>query len=237
MSTFPKAAIKEILEALDHKNDALWTDDGSPLVSEIQRLANDKTITRGQISDASPGFVRKTKDSVTEDVQPGDEPNLFDDAPGGGGVVVEAKNTTIIGPGPLDVQTEDDGFETEEEERERIKVIAKQRVSDAELALTDAKTHTAEAYRAERQAEQRLTRALQQYSAKFPPMSAAENIKQHHARQQELLRERVTGSRFEPNSVLNPVDASLMDRKRNNGRNGKGPTPAPYLPRKAAVNY
>src|ERR1019366_8202082 len=99
MSTFPKEAIKEILQALDHKNDALWTDDGSPLVSEIQRLANDKTITRGQISDASPGFVRKTKDSVTEDVQPGDEPNLFDDAPGG--VVVEAKNTTIIGPGPL----------------------------------------------------------------------------------------------------------------------------------------
>jgi hypothetical protein len=240
MSTFPKEAIKEILQALDHKNDALWTDDGSPLVSEIQRLANDKTITRGQISDASPGFVRKTKDSVTEDVQPGDEPNLFDDAPGGGGVVVvEAKNTTI---GPVsEVQTEDDGFEgdfeTEEEEREYIKAIAQQRVRDAELALTDAKTHTAEAYRAERQAEQRLTRALQQYSAKFPPMSAAENIKQHHARQQELLRERVTGSRFEPNSALNPVDASLMDRKRNNGRNGKGPTPAPYLPRKAAVNY
>ena len=239
MSTFPKAAIKEILEALDHKNDALWTDDGSPLVSEIQRLANDKTITRGQISDASPGFVRKTKDSVTEDVQPGDEPGLFDDAP----VVEEAKNTRVKNTTIVtvsEVQAEDGGFETEEEERERIKVIAKQRVSDAELALSEAKTHTAEAYRAERQAEQRLTRALTQYSAKFPPMSAAENIKQHHARQQELLRERVTGSRFEPNSALNPVDATLMDRKRNNGRNGQGPrgqAPAPFLPRKAAVNY
>lgn len=234
MSTFPKAAIKEILEALDHKNDALWTDDGSPLVSEIQRLANDKTITRGQISDASPGFVRKTKDSVTEDVQPGDEPSDLGDLP------VEVKSTIhklMQEPGPLDVQTEAEGFETEEEERERIKVIAQQRVRDAEQALTDAKSQTAEAYRAERQAEQRLTRALQQYSAKFPPMSAAENIKQHHARQQELLRERVTGSRFEPNSVLNPIDATLMDRKRNNGRNGRGPTPAPYLPRKAAVNY
>jgi hypothetical protein len=235
MSTFPKEAIKEILQALDHKNDALWTDDGSPLVSEIQRLANDKTITRGQISDASPGFVRKTKDSVTEDVQPGDEPSNLSDLP------VEVKNTIHkLMQEPDPVLEENDGFETEEEERERIKVIAKQRVSDAELALSDAKTNTAEAYRAERQAEQRLTRALTQYSAKFPPMSAAENIKQHHARQQELLRERVTGSRFEPNSALNPVDATLMDRKRNNGRNGQGPrgqAPAPFLPRKAAVNY
>jgi hypothetical protein len=229
MSTFPKEALKEILQGLDHKNDTLWTDDGSPLVSEIQRLANDKTITRGQINDASPGFARKTKDSVAEDEQPDDEIDKVD-------VVEEAKNTTIA---PV-LSESDDDFETEEEEHAHIKETAQRRVRDAELALVDAKSHTVEAYRAERQAEQRLTRALTQYSAKFPPMSAAENIQQHLARQQETLRERVMGTQFSPNSALNPVDVTLMDRRRNNGRNGKGPrgqSPAPFLPRKAAVNY
>lgn len=235
MSTFPKEALKEILQGLDHKNDALWTDDGSPLVSEIQRLANDKTITRGQINDANPGFARKMKDSVSEDVQPDDEVETagygLDLIPSSD---VEAKIGDLIGD-----DDDDDFFETEEAEHAHIKAIAQQRVSDAELALSAAKTHTVEAYRAERQAEQRLTRALTQYSAKFPPMSAAENIQQHLARQQEVLRERVTGSKFEV-SGLNPVDVTLQDRRRNNGRNGKGPrgqAPAPFLPRKAAVNY
>jgi hypothetical protein len=236
MSTFPKEALKEILQGLDHKNDALWTDDGSPLVSEIQRLANDKTITRGQINDASPGFARKTKDSVTEDVQPDDDEIVGDETGSVSDAAIAAHS--LMAP-PSSEDDEDDGFETEEEEHAHIKATAQRRVSDAELALTDAKAHTVEAYRAERQAEQRLTRALTQYSAKFPPMSAAENIQQHLARQQETLRERVTGSKFEP-STMNPVDVTLMDRRRNNGRNGKGPrgqAPAPFLPRKAAVNY
>jgi hypothetical protein len=222
----PKDAIKEVLQSLDHTNDALWTDDGSPLVAEVQRLANDKTITRGQINEAFPGFVRKTKDSVTEDEQPEDEAGET------GGIEALAPTS--------DVQAEQDGFLTDEEEHENIRGIAQRRVRDAQQALTDAKAHTAEAHRLELQAEQRLTRALQQYSAKFPPMSAAENIKQHLARQQEVLRERVTGSRFEPNAAANPVDATMMDKKRNNGRNGQGPrgqAPAPFLPRKAAVNY
>jgi hypothetical protein len=232
MSTFPKEALKEILQSLDQTNDALWTDDGSPLVSEIQRRANDTTITRGQINDALPGFARKTKDSVSEDVQPDDE----GDETGG------------IDPGPLDasvdtidpatdaLQAGEDGFETAEDEYTRIKAIAQQRVRDAEVGLSDAKTATTEAYRAERQAEQRLTRALQQYSAKFPPISEAENIQQHIAKQQEILRARVMSAQGGV-SPLNPVDVSLMDRKRNNGRNGRGPTPTGFLPRKAAVSY
>lgn len=221
MPTFPKEAIAEILQNLDNTKDELWTDDGSPLVSEIQRLANDKTITRAQINEAMPGFARKTASNET-----------------GVAPVETAKNTTIAPAS--EVQAEDDGFLTPEEEHEKIRGIAQQRVRDAELALSEAKAHTTEAYRAEKQAEQRLTRALQQYSAKFPPMTEAANIKQHLARQQEVLRERITGSRFEPNTATNPIDTTMMDRKRNNGRNGKGPqgqAPAPFLPRKASVSY
>jgi hypothetical protein len=230
MSTFPKEALKEILQSLDQTNDALWTDDGSPLVSEIQRLANDKTITRGQINDALPGFARKTKDSVSEDVQPDDEA----DQPGP--LDAPAISAETIDPATDALQAGEDGFETAEDEYTRIKAIAQQRVRDAEVGLSDAKTATTEAYRAERQAEQRLTRALQQYSAKFPPISEAENIQQHIAKQQEILRARVMSAQGGV-SPLNPVDVSLMDRKRNNGRNGRGPIPTGFLPRKAAVSY
>src|ERR1035437_2484072 len=137
MTTFPKEEIKKILEGLDQKNDALWTDDGSPLVSEIQRLADDKTITRSQITEALPGFARKSKVSLDKP----DEPGIFDDEP-----VVEAKNTHVA---PV---SDEDGFLTEEEEHERVKVIAHNRVQDAELAYVEAKAAVAEAYQAQRRA-------------------------------------------------------------------------------------
>jgi hypothetical protein len=215
---FPKEAIAEILQTLDHTNDALWTDDGSPLVSEIQRLANDKTITRAQINDALPGFVRKSADSLTEEVQPEDE--LATDE-------VREITETAAAAASEEIAPEDDGFLTEEQETARVRAIAQKRVQEAERALVDAKEAVAEAYRAERAAEQRYDRALTQYNTKFPPISAADNIKQHLARQQEMLRERVTGI-----SSLNPLDAKMQDRKRDNGRKG---APTKFLPRSLAV--
>lgn len=223
MPTFPKEAIKQILESLDHTNDALWTDDGSPMVAEIQRLANDKTITRGQINEALPGFARKTKESIAEEVQP------------------DAEN--ITDPGPLDAAaatSDEDDFDftdlTPEQDQARLRAIALARVQDAELAVSDAKEAVADAQRRVVLAEQRHTRALILFSSKFPAMSASENIQQHLARQQEILREKVTGSRFEPNTPQNPIDMRLMDRKRDNGRNKQGQTPAKFLPRSLAVS-
>jgi hypothetical protein len=220
-----KAAIAEALQSLDQKNDALWTDDGSPLVAELQRICNDKTITRAQINDALPGFARKTDDSVVEDVQPDAE------------VQPTAPNTaaaTMVAQAQVALD-EDESDLSPEQEQLRLRAIAYQRVRDAELFLAQAKETVSEAQRAVVSAEQRHDRALHLFSAKYPPMSPAENIKQHLARQQEVLRERVTGSKFEPNAAQNPVDATLMDRKRDNGRKGNAPTA--FLPRKAAVNY
>jgi hypothetical protein len=220
MATFPKEAIKQVLESLDHTNAALWTDDGSPLVSEVQRLANDKTITRAQINEALPGFARKTTDSVTEDVQPGDE--------------VEQEVQPIIEP-TSEVQAAD-GSEglSDEQEFERLRQIALARVGEAEKAISDAKDKMAEAQAEVVRAEQRHTRALTLFSSKYPPLSVAENIQRHIKSQQETLRERVTGSRFEPNQALNPLDTRMMDRKRDNGRN-KPQSQNAFLPRSLAV--
>jgi hypothetical protein len=224
----PKDAIKEALLSLDHKNDDLWTDDGSPLVSEIQRLANDKTITRAQINEALPGFARKTDDSIAEDEQPGDEDDIGGETGG-----INAASTETIAPAS-EVQADDVEL-SPEQEHERLRALAFRRVQDAEAAVRDAKDNVSKALAAVTAAEQRHSRALVLFSAKYPPLTAAANIKQHLARQQEILRERVTGSRFEPNVAQNPVDATMMDRKRNNGRNNKGQAPAKFLPRSLAV--
>lgn len=226
MPTFPKDAIKEILQSLDHTDDALWTDDGSPLVSEIQRLANDKTITRAQINDALPGFARKTDDSVAEEVQPDDEGDET------GGIETQAGGPRVA---PASEVQADDVELTPEQEQQRLRAIAFQRVQDAEKAVYDAKDNVSKAYAAVTAAEQRHARALQLFSSKYPPLTSAANIKQHLARQQELVRERVTGSRFEPNVAQNPIDATMTDRKRNNGRNNRGQTPKAFLPRSLAV--
>lgn len=225
----PKEAIKEVLLSLDHADHTLWTDDGSPLVTEIQRLANDKTITRAQINEALPGFARKTDESIAEDVQP----------------AAEGDETGGIDPNPLDevastdtIITDDPAAEdlslSPEQDQERLRGLAFQRVQDAEVALFAAKDAVSDAHAVVVKAEQRHARALQLYAAKYPPLSASENIQRHIARQQEILRERVTGSRFEPNIALNPVDAKLMDRKRDNGRNKLGKTPQTFLPRSLA---
>jgi hypothetical protein len=209
--TTPKAAISEALDQLDQKNDALWTDDGSPIVAEVQRLCNDKSITRAQINDASPGFARKMV-SLDEKTQ---EP---------------VAAIVATDPGPLDDDLEDLVGE-DEQPREMLA----RHVREAELAIQEAKKALAEAHRHVVNCERIHSKKLMLYNSKFPPISAAQNIKDHLARQQEILYERVTGEKM-PSAILqNPIDATMSDRKRSNGRNR--PAPAPYLPRKAAVNY
>lgn len=209
----PKEAIAEALQTFDHANDALWTDDGAPLVAEVARICNDTKITRQMINDALPGFARKTEESIAEDEQPGEEDEVTEAAAASEPVATvtdEIKSDEPLSP---------------EEEYQRLRAIAQRRVDDASEAVTEAKNRVSEALRKVTDAENRHTRALQLFAAKYPPLSTAANIQQHLARQQEMLRERVTGSRFEPNAAQNPIDATLMDRKRSNG--GKG---ASYLP-------
>ncbi len=186
----PKAAIAEALLQLDQKNDALWTDDGSPIVSEVQRLCNDDKITRQMINDASPGFARRMVSLDENTGQP----------------------LAAITPGAPDVAEDDDIFaEGEEPARE----ILARHVRDADLDLQEAKKVLSEAHRAVTNAERIHAKKLMLYNSKFPPITVAQNIKDHLARQQEILYERVTGQRANPAAVLqNPIDATMANRSR-----------------------
>ncbi len=211
----PKAAISEALLQLDTKDDTLWTDDGSPQVAAVQHLCNDDKITRAQINDAAPGFVRKMV-SIDENTQQPVAAVLGDET----------------GGKPL-IDEEDDMFSEGEQPRE----ILARHVREAELDIQTAKAALSEAHRAVVNAERKHAKKLMLYNSKFPPITAAQNIKDHLARQQEILFEKVTGHKPDTAILLNPIDATMSDKRRPNGRNRQSQVAAPYLPRKAALSF
>src|SRR5271156_6643845 len=56
--TTSKETIQDILSKLDITDDVNWTEDGAPALDVVQKLADDETLTRDDINDAEPGFVR-----------------------------------------------------------------------------------------------------------------------------------------------------------------------------------
>jgi len=199
-----KTAIAEALETLDHKDDNLWTDDGAPKVEAVQRICNDTKITRAQINEALPGFQRKSTTAIDEQTQ----------AP----VETKVEAPVAAAPAPAeegDVELDDilDGSGTEED----LRAIAQRSVDDAHEYVNEKRKARDQANRDVAQAEARLGRAMALFAAKFPPISAAANIKAHLAASQAALHERVTGQPIAQKA--NPIDHVLQDRKRDNGRN------------------
>lgn len=58
--------IKEALAALDHGNDEHWNEDGTPSLDMVRELTGDEAVTRQQIVDADPEFVRATTEDADE---------------------------------------------------------------------------------------------------------------------------------------------------------------------------
>ena len=163
--TTPKKAIAEILATFKNSDDTLWTEDGSPALEAVQKLAEDNTITRAQIDEAIPGFVR---------IKPGDLAKNTTIAP-----PVEAK-TTRVAPEDIDREYSDDEMRT----------ILDRRVRDAETNLLAAQKAVTEANAEVNRCQVRLQRAHADHGRQFPPITAAANIKAHLAAQIELARER-----------------------------------------------
>lgn len=51
-------ALKDALESLDPANDAQWTADGLPRMDVIEKLIDDKAVTRKDVTEADPEFCR-----------------------------------------------------------------------------------------------------------------------------------------------------------------------------------
>ena len=177
--------ITDALKMLDHTNADHWTDDGLPRTSVVQKLAGDATIKRGDIQAAAPNFTR-TKPTDAEGVAL---------TPGSGGGGIKEGNGGIdlapIEPIAPEVSATADVTESATEGREltegEVQAILTQRVRDADQALVDAVANVSEAQRIVRETQKLCNAARAELQSAFPPITAAENIKQHLARQQDRL--------------------------------------------------
>lgn len=163
------------LQKLDSGSAEHWTDDGLPRVDVVRALAKDTSITRSDINGAAPGFSRAGTDGGIKeptDVLPGElsadaEKEALNSAP-------SAENT--------DTDAEADAvLMTQDELREAMKA----KIQRAEDRVNDARTDIRDAQNALRKAETAHVRIVSDYNRQFPPISAAQAIKDHLRRNAE----------------------------------------------------
>jgi hypothetical protein len=165
--------ITAALAKLDPANNDHWTDEGFPKTGVVQRFANDQSIKRQDIQAAAPDFVRPAVKT--------DDP--FDDGP------VEHTGTEESGA-PADAAQEGNGGIADSEadndfiSEDDLKLLLQQRVEDYDNALKAARAKQAEGAKEEVQALKDLNEAKRELNAKFPPKTAAENIKEYLASEQ-----------------------------------------------------
>lgn len=164
------------LAKLDKIDDTQWTDDGLPRVNVVQALVDDPTLTRAKLNEIAPGFSRNPPVAKNE---------------GYGGAVLTASDDTIIeasGEDEFDprIEPEIDG-RGEQLSEDQVRAILTRRIGDAELRLEAARHAVNDANAELRRAEQRVQRAVSDSQRRFPPISAAANIKAHLSAQQDRL--------------------------------------------------
>lgn len=197
------AALKQVLDTLDITKDENWTDDGAPMLDVVQKLANDDSITRDQINEAAPGFVRQvgeTKTVVSESlVATGGKPKV-------------TKPTAEKPPGEDLTQRE---F-TDDEMRQ----ILDRSVRNAEAKLVAAQQAQAEATKEVARCQNILQRAHVNHHNRFPQITPAANIKAHLQSQINLSRERAGLGPEQKGGeiVVNQIDATMQ---RNSKRIGQ----------------
>lgn len=165
--------IRNALQQLDPANDQHWTEDGLPREGVVRTLANDPNISRAAISAASPGFQRNpTKPTASAAVQE-------IDALTGEPILPPGANAS---PLDSDEDNEDPTKNTGElMTDDEVRVLLEQRVTDAARALTDAQAAVRAANQGVLDAQAHLQKVKGDLSREFPPMTAAQNVKQYIA--------------------------------------------------------
>lgn len=199
-----KQEIIDALQSLDRTVDTNWTDDGSPRMDVLKAKLNDNDLTRKQINEALPGFNRKpdvTGDPVSQEA-------------------IEAYS--LMAP-PDDADTEDtpladlaadldldDPTRERPLSREELRDLMKARIDASTDEITDCQKAIRDANAGLIKAQQRHSRLVNDYNRRFPPLSAAANIKQHLAAHQERKRLSV-----EEGLGISQVDRALAQTRKS----------------------
>jgi hypothetical protein len=198
------AKIRAALAQLDPTNNDHWTDDGLPKTGVVQRIANDQTIKRQDIQAAQPGFERPAVVTAPPTISDFGEP--IDTAPkADAGAPAAAVAAATDADAEVEYLTDDQVFG-----------ILQKRCDDAEAELTAARKQIVDGQAREKAAMLAVVETKAELVRNFPPLTAAENVKQYIASEQAKRAARVESRRY-PGSQ---VDASMQ---RGNSRGWRRP--------------
>lgn len=178
------------LDKLDPTDNSHWNSDGLPNTGTVQRLANDQTIKRSDIQNARPGFDRA---SAVAAPAPGNDAAPVEPGSGTGG---EPGSGGGSKPG-LDSATKAEAVaaataSTEVEiSDEQLHAMLAKRVKDAELKGEVGRAMVRDGNVMRDDALTELNAAQRDLHKYFPPMTAAENIKNHLRAEAEIRAARV----------------------------------------------
>lgn len=226
-----KEDLQTALDAIDPKNNNLWTDDGLPRVSAVRALAKDDTITRATINELFPnGFIRpgfepkpaNLPEGAVKVEEPADQAailKMINADADGDGEPVAAEIDEHLALVPLKTDADVDPLSEAEKglTDDDVRAIMARRVSDAQEAIDAAQEKIKTGNMDLRQAQERHARCLRDQSKRFPPLTFEANIKQHLQTQQRL-REEAAGLKA-------PIDVATSSRVIANRRSAMG-TPA-----------
>lgn len=200
------AKIREALKGLDATNDKHWTDDGLPREGVVQKLANDLTLTRKEISDAFPGFQRTPVEANKETgAGPKGEPK-FDPLTG----------DEVLAASHADPAKNTGEFMTDAE----VKDLLERRLADAEQEVVNAQAAVRDANRRVVIANAAVVDRRTDLSREFPPLTVAQNIKNYIASEQAQRAAAVEGYRHSTIAPGSQIDAAMQ---RSNSRGWRRP--------------
>lgn len=208
--------IRAALEQLDPANDAHWTDDGLPREGVVRTFASDQNLSRKEISDARPGFQRHpTKPDATAATAAAPEHDPISGEPTT--AATDATPAVIdgvdLGPDP----TQNTGELLTEDE---VRRVLEARVKACVEAVADAQQDVRDANNRVITAQNDLQKARENLTREFPPLTAAENIKQYIASEMSL-RAQAHGYGAPGIAPGSQIDAAMQ---RSNSRGWRRPS-------------
>jgi hypothetical protein len=184
------------LARLDPADNGHWNSDGLPNTGTVQRLANDQTIKRSDIQTAKPGFDRAA--AVAAPVE-------------------KAVAPTTAAPEPkpgLDSATKAEAVEAVAEVEisdAQLNAMLKKRVADAEAMIETGRAMVRDGTVMQENGLNAVNAARRDLHKYFPPMTAAENIKNHLRAETALRAARVqqTGAPSHLDALRRPGGSSV----------------------------
>lgn len=179
MTASTKEQIVAALNTLDVTKDENWTDDGSPRMDVLKKVLDDANLSRATVNDAAPGFNRTKDTTPAADAAAQVATGAPQGETSGDADSEDTPLTELAADLDLDDPTRDKPLD-----REELRALMKSRIETAAEEIVDRQKDIRDANAALIKAQARHSRLVADINRRFPPLSAASNIKRHLAAHQ-----------------------------------------------------